>query len=362
MEVKDQVKISLIDTDIHERVLYRDLVEYLDNPWKRYITDCGWIQEKHLPYVQPAVAGIDRADARVPDGRPAGSDLEFMQKQLLDECGHEYGILTGSLDPSPSSMHGWYEMASALASAYNNWQIDNWLEKDERLYGSVQLAAQDPQVAVREIERVGSHPKMVQILLPIDDIPWGDPYYHPIFEAAQRHNLRIGMHHNEPPVYCGKFPRYFIEWHTLIPTSHMMQVTSMVFNGVFEKFPDLKLMMIEGGFTYVPHLMRKMDQQYKDLRHEVPWIKRLPSDIIREHIRFTTQPVEDLTKKQFLQFLDQMESEEIVCFSTDYPHWDYDSPFGALPPNLGDELTRKIFSENARNFYPKLPQNVRGAV
>jgi predicted TIM-barrel fold metal-dependent hydrolase len=353
--------IKLIDTDIHERVLYQDLVKYLDNPWKRYITDCHWTQEKHLPYVQPAVAGVDRADARLPDGRPAGSDLAFMQKQLLDECGHEYGILTGSLDPSPSSMRGWYEMATALASAYNNWQIENWLEKDDRLYGSVHIAAQDPQACVREIERVGSHPKMVQVLLPIDDIPWGDPYYHPIYEAAQRHNLRIAMHHNEPSLYGGKFPRYFIEWHTLIPTSHMMQVTSMVFNGVFEKFPNLKLMMVEGGFTYVPHLMRKMDQQYKDLRHEVPWIKRMPSDIIREHIRFTTQPVEDLTKRQFLQYIEQLESDEIICFSTDYPHWDYDSPFGALPPNLGEDLTCKIFSENARNFYPKLPQLDRGS-
>jgi predicted TIM-barrel fold metal-dependent hydrolase len=352
---KSSKALHLIDTDIHERVLYKDLVSYLDNPWKRYITDCHWLQEKHIPYTQPTIAGVDRADAILPDGRPAGTDLEFMQKQLLDECGHEYGILTGALDPSPSSMHGWYEMAAALATAYNNWQIDNWLEKDERLYGSVQIAAQDPQSAVREIERVGSHPKMVQVMLPIDDIMWGDPYYHPIYEAAQRHNLMIAMHHNEPPVYNGKFPRYFIEWHTLIPTAHMMQITNMVFNGVFEKYPELKLIMIEGGFTHVPHLMKKMDQQYKELRHEVPWIKRMPSRIIREHIRFTTQPLEELSKKVFLQLLEQMESDEIICFSTDYPHWDYDSPLEALPPNLGEELRKKIFSENARASYPKLP-------
>lgn len=237
--------MKLIDTDIHERVSYEQLLPYLEQPWKRYITDSNWVQEKHMPYTQPAVAGVDRADAKVPDGRPAGSDLGFLQEQLLDANNHEYGILTGALDPSPSSMHGWYEMATALASAYNDWQIDHWLERDERLYGSVHIAAQDPAGAVREIERVGSHPKMVQILLPIDDILWGDPYYHPIYEAAQKYDLMIAMHHNEPPVYFGKWPRYFIEWHTLIPTSHMNQVTNMIFSGVFEKFPRLKLMMIE---------------------------------------------------------------------------------------------------------------------
>ena len=358
--MRNHEKLNLIDTDIHERVTYEELLPYLENPWKRYITDCNWTQEKRMPYTQPAVAGVDRADARVPDGRPAGSDLQFMQKQLFDECGHEYGILTGALDPSPSSLHGWYEMGTALASAYNDWQIDTWLEKDERIYGSVHICAQEVSDAVKEIDRVGSHPKMVQVLLPIDDIMWGDPYYHPIHEAAERNNLVIAMHHNEPPVYYGKWPRYFIEWHTLLPTTHMMQVTNMIFNGVFEKFPKLKLIMIEGGFTHMPHLMRKMDQQYKDLRHEVPWIKRMPSDIVREHIRFTTQPMEEMTKKVFMQLIEQMGSEDLVCFSTDYPHWDYDSPFESLPPNLDEALLRKIFSENARALYPKLPQRKGG--
>ncbi|SFD89567.1 Predicted metal-dependent hydrolase, TIM-barrel fold [Lentibacillus persicus] len=352
---KKQKQRRIIDTDVHERATYADLVPYLENPWKRYITDNHWMQEKHMPYTQPTVAGVDRADAITPDGGAAGTDLGFMQEQLLDAEGHEYGILTGALDPSPSSMHGWYEMATALASAYNDWQIENWLEKDNRLYGSVHIAAQDPQQAVREIERVGSHPKMVQILLPIDRTSWGDPFYHPIYEACERYNLSIGMHHNEPPTHFGGWPRYFIEWHTMLPTAHMIEVSNMVFNGVFDKFPGLHLIMIEGGFTHAPHLMKKMDQQYKELRHEIPWMKRMPSDIMREHVRFTTQPVEEMSQKEFMQYIDQMGSEDMVCFATDYPHWDYDSPQEALP-KLDEALAEKIYSENARAAYPKLPQ------
>lgn len=350
---KSNKKRPIIDVDIHERALYKDLVPYLDNPWKRYIMDADWVQEKHLPYPVPGADGLDRADAKTPNGGPAGSDLSFMQEQLLDGVGHEFGILTGAFDPSPSSMHGWYEMAVALATAYNSWQIDHWLEKDDRLYGSVHVAAQEPHAAAREIDRVGSHPKMVQVMLPIDDKPWGDPYYHPIFEAAERNNLMIAMHHNEPPSYYGNYPRYFVEWHCVMPNTHMVQINSMVFNGVFEKYPNLKLMMVEAGFTYAPALMRKMDQQYKELRHEVPWIKRMPSHIIQEHVRFSTQPVDELSQKEFLQFVDLMGSDEMICFSTDYPHWDYDSPFRALPA-LGEDLEKKIFSENARKFYPKL--------
>lgn len=346
-------KKPIIDVDIHERASYKELVPYLEDPWARYITEADWVQEKHLPYPVPGADGLDRADAKTPDGRPAGNDLSFMQEQLLDEIGHEFGILTGAFDPSPSSMHGWYEMAVALASAYNDWQIDNWLEHDGRLYGSVHIAAQRPQEAVREIERVGDHPKMVQVMLPIDKTPWGDPYYHPIFEAAERHNLMIAMHHNEPPSYYGNYPPYFVEWHAVMPNTHMVQVSSMIFNGVFEKYPNLKLMMVEAGFTYAPAFMRKMDQQYKYLRHEVPWIKRLPSEIVRNHVKFSTQPIDELSTEEFHQFVELMGSDELICFSTDYPHWDYDSPFNALP-SLGKDLESKIFAENARSFYPKL--------
>ncbi|WP_298783869.1 amidohydrolase family protein [uncultured Marinococcus sp.] len=348
-------KYSLIDTDIHERVMYEDLFPYLEQPWRRYIEDCHWQQEKHMPFTQPAVAGVDRADAKTPDGKPAGTSLPFMQEQLLDANNHEFGILTGALDPSPSSMHGWYEMATALASAYNDWQINEWLDKDSRLYGSVHIAAQEVANAVKEIERVGSHPKMIQVLLPIDDIAWGDPYYHPIFEAAERHDLMIGMHHNEPPAPLGKWPRYFIEWHSLIATSHMAQITSMIFNGVFEKYPNLKLMMIEGGFTYVPFLMKKLDQQFKDLRHEVPWVTTMPSDTIKNRMAFTTQPLEEMSKKEWNLLVEQMGTDEIICFSTDYPHWDYDSPDEAVPKALEEDVLKRIYGENARKFYPKLP-------
>ncbi|MEW9677408.1 hypothetical protein ABRT01_14680 [Lentibacillus sp. L22] len=113
----DQNKMAIVDTDIHERVQYSNIADRLDEPFRHYIKNCHWVQEKHMPYTQPTVAGVDRADAVLSDGRPAGTDLGFMQKQLLDEIGHDIGILTGDLDPSPSSMHGWYEMATALASA-----------------------------------------------------------------------------------------------------------------------------------------------------------------------------------------------------------------------------------------------------
>jgi predicted TIM-barrel fold metal-dependent hydrolase len=100
------------------------------------------------------------------------------------------------------------------------------------------------------------------------------------------------------------------------------------------------------------------DQQYKELRHETPWVKRMPSQIIRDQMRFASQPIEEFTGDQLSTLIGQMESDELVCFSTDYPHWDFDSPLEALPPDLPEDLRAKIYFDNAAAIYQRLPAPV----
>lgn len=347
-------KLNLIDTDVHERAELKELLPYLEPMWRKYITDFGWQPERYLPFAQFAAGGLDREDAKLPDGRPGGSDLNMLREQLLDKYEVDYAVLTGWLDSSALSP-AWPEFKTALMSAYNDWQLENWVAKDERILGSVHVNANDPQGAAREIDRMGAHPEFVQVILFFGDKAFGEPFYHPIFEAAVRNNLPVGMHHSENTPTALGFHRYFIEWHTLVPQAFMSEIISLIFNGVFETFPTLKVIMIEGGTTYVPHLMSRADQQYKQLRSEVPWVKRMPSDTIRDHIRFSTQPTEEMTPDRFLQLVDQVGSDEIFCFSTDYPHWDFDSPREALPAGLPESLRRKIYFENAQALYSKMP-------
>ncbi|MQA16354.1 MAG: amidohydrolase family protein [Pseudonocardiaceae bacterium] len=346
--------VRIIDTDVHERAELYSLLPYLEPKWRKYITDFGWQPDRVLPYAQFAAGGLDREDAKLPDGRPGGSDYNLLREQLLDEYNIDYAVLTGWLDASALAP-GWPEFKTALMSAYNDWQLENWVARDERILGSVHVNAHDPQNAAREIDRMGAHPEFVQAIVYIGDKAYGDPYYHPIFEAAARNNLPIGLHHSENSPTALGFHRYFVEWHTLVPQVFMSEIVSLIFNGVLDKFPTLQVIMIEGGTTYVPHLMSRADQQYKELRSEVPWVKRMPSDIIREQFRFSTQPTEEMSPEKFLALIDGVGSEDLFCFSTDYPHWDFDSPWEALPAGLPEGLQRKIFFENAQHLYPKMP-------
>lgn len=345
---------GVIDVDVHE--YYRkitDLLPYLDPKWHRFITEYGWPGvASSWPYVVPTVGGSNRADSRPANGGPPGSDLDTMQSQLLDAHGITHAVLTGNFHVA--SMEAWFDFATALASAYNDWVIENWLGRDPRLFGSIQVAVQDPMAAAREIDRVGAHPQMVQVFLPMIVGPragYGDPQYRPIFAAAARNDLVVAFHHGRMTKTLFGYPNYFIEWHQAVPHAGMCHAASLICGGVLEEFPNLKVVILETGYTWLAHFMWRMDQQYKGLRVEVPWLKRLPSEYMRDQVRLSTQPAEELSNKHFLQFIDMIGSEEMLLFSTDYPHFDFDSPARSLPGGLPVELKRKILFDNAASVY-----------
>lgn len=346
-------KHPVIDVDIHEAFKsIKDLVPYLEEPWKSLLDRGNW-KGFTQPFIYWAAGGGNRADSKPENGSP-GSDHELMSEQLLDAFDIRKGVLTGYFYPVMLGEMQ-VEFASALAAAYNDYQIEEWLDRDDRFCGSVHVAPQNPEAAAREIDRVGSHPQMVQVMLPVGGLSraYGDPFFSAIFEAAQRNDLVIATHHTVFVEGAFGMGRYYIERHMLIPQGSMAQVISLMCNGVFDNYPDLGFIVLEGGFTWLPHLLRRMDREYKSLRQEIPWVKKLPSHhIVRDgRLKLATQPLEDLTADEWMKMIDLIGSEEVLVFATDYPHFDFDSPARALPAGMPEEIKRKILYDNARKLY-----------
>jgi predicted TIM-barrel fold metal-dependent hydrolase len=338
----------IIDTDVHETFTsVQDLVPYLKEPWHWLVESRAW-RGLVSHYAYWGNGGM-RVDAHPDDGTPAGSSYELVRQHVLDAYPIRYALLTGAFYPATMDIQ--FELAAALASAYNDYQIEHWLARDDRFLASIHVAPQDPQAAAREIDRLGDHPRVAQVLLPIAQWAYGDPFYHPIFEAAQRHNLVITLHHTTEVKGSFGRGRYYIEWHVNVPQGAMSTLTSLVSNGVFDKFPELKFSIIESGWSWLPHLMWRFDQNYRSLHQEIPWVKRLPSEHIRERVKFSTQPTEDFKAVNWLRLIDMLESDRMLIFSTDYPHWDFDSPDESVPRSLPAELRHRIFYENARELY-----------
>jgi uncharacterized protein len=344
---------TLIDTDVHEE--FRSLEElypYLEPVWRHHLTDPGWIWAgvaDNGAYLAPIEAG--RHEWMRADGTTEASDFEATSRHLFETEGVTTAILNGFMHFSRMTRD--VEFGAALASAYNDWQIEAWLERDPRYRGSVHVHAGLPDLAAREIDRVAEHPGVVQVFLPLDSRQYGDPFYAPIFEAAVRNELPVTLHFGSPTETAIGHPRYFIEWHTLAPPqASMCQLTSILFNGLFDKYEGLKIVLLEAGVSWLPWYMRRADQQYRELRANTPWVKRLPSEHIRDHVRMSTQPMTEVNAQQFTRMVAETGTEHVYMFATDYPHYDADS--ASILAGLGDELRERIFFRNAVETFPRL--------
>jgi hypothetical protein len=109
--------------------------------------------------------------------------------------------------------------------------------------------------------------------------------------------------------------------------------------------------MIEGGFAWLPALCWRLDQQWTRMRDEVPNCKQPPSSYIRDHLWFTTQPMEEPEHAEHLRDTLSWIGWDHVMFATDYPHWDYDDPAHAFPIRLSDAEHAMIFRDNAMGLY-----------
>jgi predicted TIM-barrel fold metal-dependent hydrolase len=348
-----------IDCDVHPAVPnLKALHPYLSHHWRDTIVQRGVSELESIAY--PANSPLtSRSDWRPASGKP-GSDLALLSKQALDPfhsslaiCNCLYGVqLLFSED-----------MAAGFAHAVNDWLAREWLDKEPRLRGSIVVPMQNPELAVEEIERVAPDRRFVQVLLLVmHDMPLGKRHYWPIYAAAERHGLPIGIHAGSAyrhPVTPLGWPTYYTEDYAAQAPAFQQALSSLICEGVFTKFPELKVVLLESGFTWLPAHLWRLTKFWRGLRMEVPWVDRSPAEIVRSNVRLTIQPCDaPPTTEAFQRLLEHMQSDELLLFSTDYPHWQFDGD-AVLPDGLSRDLVRKIMIDNPRDTYPRLMETVQ---
>jgi predicted TIM-barrel fold metal-dependent hydrolase len=114
----------------------------------------------------------------------------------------------------------------------------------------------------------------------------------------------------------------------------------------------LRVVLTECGVAWAAALTWSLDSAWELMRSEHPRLQRPPSEYIREHVWFTTQPIEEPDDPQHLLWaIEHARLADRLLFATDYPHWDFDSPKQALPRALGPSLRRAILCDNALSLY-----------
>jgi predicted TIM-barrel fold metal-dependent hydrolase len=355
----------VIDLDVHhEWAAPEELLPYLSQGWKEQYS--GYPGGKMAPLVpgnhltNPVPGSAGRVDAYPPGGGPPGSDYELMREQLLEPFRIERAVLGFGSGLAISAIANPY-FASEVARAANDWSIDTWLANgDERLYGGMIVATQLPDQAAAEIRRVGGHPRVVDVRLCSNGIgkPFGDPIFHPIYEAASELDLVVALHIGGEAgggmgisQAASAIPTLYMEHHMLLPHGLITHAVSLIAHGVFEKYPALRVLLVETGVAWLPWFLWRFDTEYRGIRRETPWLRRPPSEYFREHVRVTTQPLEQSPDRdQLIELLALVDAQELLCFSSDYPHWDTDE-LSWVESRLPAEWAERVLRQNAFDFY-----------
>jgi hypothetical protein len=350
----------VIDCDIHHTWPTDDELDpYLSPQWREYAAGAGrsgpipkWVESG---YYNPH--GVNRRDATSPSGERPGSSLAMLREHILDTHDVVHGVLTHAdalfVAAVPHPL-----FAADIARAANDFTREQWLDQDPRLAASIIVNSQVPELAAAEIARHADDPRMAQVVMAGNGIgqPLGHPLLHPIYEAAAERGLPVAIHSfgaagMMPPCSAGGDPSYYIEYHTHGLQGMMTTFASLVSHGVFDKFPELRLVLLEAGVGWVPGLLWRFDNAFGRLRRETPWLRRTPSEYFHEHVRISTQPLDSpQDTRELIATLEAYGAEDVLMFASDYPHWDADD-VDYVANRLPKAWHQKVFHDNAAALY-----------
>jgi predicted TIM-barrel fold metal-dependent hydrolase len=342
-----------IDCDVHPRVPnIRALTPFMDSYWQETIEVRGMEGFETIAYpnnapltIRPDYKGKDRAD----------QDAGRMGAALLDRHGFAHAICNCLYAVQTIRDE---HMAAAFAKAVNDWIRVEWLDRDPRLRAAIVLPYQNIERAVDELNRCAADPRFVQVLmLAMGEQPLGKSQFWPIYRAAEKHGLPLAIHAGSTyhhAVTGSGWPSYYLEDYASQSQAFHAQLGSLVAEGVFVKFPNLKAVLVESGVTWLPAYLWRLEKFWRGVRLEVPWIDRPPKEIVRDHIRLTIQPFDAPPDADIVRrVIDQLPSPDMLLFASDFPHWQFDGD-DMLPPGLDAALVRKILVDNALATYPRL--------
>jgi len=369
--------MAVFDAAVHPRMLVNNQIyDYMVEPFK------GLVYNTPNRFFHPVPTGIapygEWLDQSRPDGEvitTAAGAYTAREPGSVPERTREYlvgnGVRGAVLNPTLRGLQPAADQGDAICAAYNDWLAATWLSDTVdgvEYFGTIRVNPMNAAGAAKEIARWADHPRMIQVGVPVESHhPYGQRYYLELWEACAAHNLPVaikaegGVGVEYFPTMTG-LPRTHIEFSALHRDRFYFHLASFIAEGVFDRFPDLRIIFSDGGFDMMTPAMWRMDMDWPITRTEVPWVKRLPSEYLREHVRFVTNSLEGPPGEDpdlVAEWVERTDAAHLLVYGSGYPLWSSMAPAEVFP-HLGAEDRARILSGNAEALYgPRIAASVR---
>ncbi len=295
--------------------------------------------------------------------RPSGWDpVERIKDQEVDGVDAEvlYPTLGMTIFSIPDA-----KLQRACFLAYNDWVAEFCSHDPRRLYGVGLISLEDVELAVGDVERIAKQGMQGAMIWgsPPEERPYSDRAYDPFWQAASEHQLPVSLH-----IITGRGrqaarlsdaikkwgssaqPNPGVTYTTVI---HEIQesLATLVFGGVLERFPELRIVSAENDVGWLPHMMYRMDHAHDKYRAMMPEpLPMRPSEYVRRQVWATFQ--DDAVGAATYELF----GEDNYMWASDFPHSDstfpeshayIDKNFKGVP----DKVRRKIVHDNAVELY-----------
>jgi uncharacterized protein len=354
--------ILIVDADYHhtEPNVWPEVLEYVENDVLQHFL--GAENRFHVPgelelggqensgRIRPQTAW-DQSHEALAGMTGAERDL-YMARETMRLMGSDYISVfpTYLLDMGTSP---YPELEAPLFRAWSRWAVERILSEEPGVISMLPLPFGDPEACLQMVEEFSDAPGVIGFM--VTSVRYERNYakgYLKLYDALQERGKTLGFHSGI--TLRDRITQFnkFISVHTVgFPLYHLVQATNLVVNGIPELFPKLDFLFIEGGLSWVPFLMQRLDHEYVMRPSEAPLLKQLPSEYLKRFY-YTTQPLEAAHMGLLEETFRMLDAKTQLLYASDWPHWDWDPPSKILKlPFLDQEEKLNILGENARRLF-----------
>lgn len=322
-----------------------------------------WVVDGQTSYKRPAIKGAGAPGTAAPPGKKiqsarrasVGSQTLTNIKERLDDLDKE-NIDVQYLYPSfLLHINAWPDgiLAMGVCRAYNTWLAEACRKAPDRLKGVGVVSLQDALGAAKELPRIK---ELGMTAVMINGTAGTKRLDHPdhdlFFAEANRLKMPIAVHFSlQFPVVDKLFEHHFPNRVLAGIFPIMAGLTSVLCSGLLDRYENLKFAFLEGGISWVPAHVERMDDHFENPRYGArDLISHPPSDYLKSgRIFFGCEGNES-----FLPRVVENVGESLFMFSSDYPHADRTEGTARHLSDRADiapSVRKKLLEENARRFY-----------